>query len=85
MQRTVTAQSQPNADARSFANHGSHPACDELLLTPKEVARRLRVSVQSLAVWRSTKRHGLPFTKIGRLVRYRESDVRSFIERRLEV
>jgi predicted DNA-binding transcriptional regulator AlpA len=52
------------------------------LLTPQETSLMLGVTVETLAVWRSTKRYDLPWVKIGRLVRYTEADVHSFIELR---
>jgi excisionase family DNA binding protein len=48
------------------------------LLTPQDVATRLGVSVPTLATWRCTKRYALTYVKIGRLVRYRLSDVEAF-------
>lgn len=53
------------------------------LLTPQEVAEILGVDVETLNVWRCTKRYNLPYVKAGRLVRYRASDVAAFIENRL--
>ena len=50
------------------------------LLTPDDVASLLDVSPQTLASWRTTGRYELPFLKIGRLVRYRASDVEEFID-----
>jgi excisionase family DNA binding protein len=50
------------------------------LLTPDEVADLFDVSPQTLASWRTTGRYDLPFLKIGRLVRYRASDVQEFLE-----
>jgi excisionase family DNA binding protein len=50
-----------------------------LLLTPAETAKLLRISVGTLAVWRCTHRVDLKFIKVGRAVRYRESDVKDFI------
>lgn len=56
------------------------------LLTPAEVAEYLGVSVETLNVWRCTKRYGLSYVKVGRLVRYRLSDVEAFANaRRQEV
>ena len=52
------------------------------LLTPKQVSVILGVNVETLNVWRATKRYPLPYIKSGRLVRYRESDVEKFIESR---
>jgi len=50
------------------------------LLTPGEVADLLCVTTHTLAVWRCEGRYTLPYVKTGRLVRYREEDVREFIE-----
>jgi hypothetical protein len=52
------------------------------LLTPNEVSEILGVSVQTLAVWRCTKRYGLKFVKAGRLAMYLESDLQAFIDSR---
>ena len=49
------------------------------LLTPEDVAEMLGVSTQTLASWRTTNRYGLPFIRIGRLVRYRTADVEDFL------
>ncbi len=54
------------------------------LLTPIEVAEILGISAETLNVWRATNRYPLPYIKAGRLVRYRLSDVNSFIESRLK-
>lgn len=54
----------------------------EKMLNPKEAAQLLGVSVQTLNVWRCTKRYDLPYTKIGRLIRYRESDLSRFVDQR---
>lgn len=54
-----------------------------VLMTPKQVAEKLGLkTVHTLAVWRSSKRYSLPYIKVGRLIRYRESDVEEFIRRR---
>jgi len=53
------------------------------LLTPDQVADLLCVTTHTLAVWRSEGRYNLPYTKTGRLVRYREADVHAFIESRM--
>ena len=49
------------------------------LLTPQEVSEILGVSVETLNVWRATKRYPLPYVKSGRLVRYQLADVEKFI------
>jgi hypothetical protein len=53
------------------------------LLSEKEAASYLRLSnPRTLAVWRSTKRYGLPFVKLGRSVFYRKRDLASFVAAR---
>lgn len=54
------------------------------LLTPDETAERLGILTKTLDVWRCTQRYNLPYVKVGRLVRYRESDLEAFIESRLQ-
>lgn len=46
---------------------------------PADAAKYLGVSEQTLAIWRCTKRYPLPYIKIGRLVRYRLSDLEAFL------
>lgn len=52
------------------------------LLTNKEAAEYLGVASNSLAVWRTTKRYPIPYVKVGRLVKYRLSDLETFLESR---
>lgn len=54
------------------------------LMTPEEVAEYLSVSVETLNVWRCTKRYNLPYIKAGRLVRYREQDLETFVTSRMQ-
>lgn len=54
------------------------------LLSPQEVSAILGVTVQTLAVWRATKRYPLQYVKSGGRVRYRENDVEEFINSRLK-
>ncbi|WP_321855565.1 helix-turn-helix domain-containing protein [Paraburkholderia tropica] len=49
------------------------------LLTDEEAAALLGTSVNTLANWRATRRYPLPFVKVGRLVRYRRTDIEAFI------
>lgn len=53
------------------------------LWTPARAARELGVSVRTLAAWRSSGRNNLPYVKVGRLVRYRRHDVRTWLESHL--
>ncbi|WP_312477625.1 helix-turn-helix domain-containing protein [Stutzerimonas nitrititolerans] len=48
----------------------------------KQAAAALGVRPATLAVWRSTGRYNLPFLKVGRLVKYRLSDLAEFLARR---
>lgn len=52
------------------------------LLTRVEAAKYLGISPITLANWVSTKRQVVPCVKIGRLVRYRLSDLEAFVESR---
>jgi len=53
------------------------------LLTPREAAKQLGVSPGTLAKWRCNKTYPLKFTRIGYRIRYRLSDLISFVESRL--
>ncbi|MHC8331862.1 helix-turn-helix domain-containing protein [Pseudomonas sp. LB3P25] len=44
-----------------------------------DAAEVLGVKPSTLSVWRSTGRHNLPYMKVGRLVRYRLSDLAKFL------
>lgn len=54
----------------------------ERLLAPPPAADFLGVKVQTLAAWRCTKRYPLPYVRVGRSIRYRESDLRAFLDAR---
>lgn len=49
------------------------------LLTRKEAAEYIGVSPETLAVWKCTGRYSLPCVMIGRLPRYRKSDLDAWI------
>lgn len=55
---------------------------DSPLMTREEAAAYLRIRPQTLALWLATGRHCIPCTKIGRVCRYRKSDLDAFIEQR---
>lgn len=61
----------------SIQKHNTDP-----LLSRKEAAKFLGVKEVTLAIWKSTNRYNLPVVKVGRLARYRYSDLLNFIERR---
>jgi excisionase family DNA binding protein len=52
------------------------------LLTIKEASDYLGVTEGTLNTWRSIKRYNLNFVKVGRLVRYKQSDLDAFLDRR---
>ncbi len=52
------------------------------LLSRKEAAAYLGVKEVTLAIWKSTQRYNIPTVKVGRLVKYRFSDLLEFVERR---
>ena len=54
------------------------------LLTKEQVSEILGITIGTLAVWRTTNRYNLPYVKSGRLIRYREKDVLSFINSRIQ-
>jgi len=51
------------------------------LLSRKQAAEYLGVTEQTLAIWKCTGRYNLPCVKIGRLVKYRRTDLNAFINR----
>ena len=53
---------------------------DDPLLTSEEAVAVLNVEPGTLPVWRCTKRYKIPYIKVGRLVRYRRSDLEAWLE-----
>lgn len=62
-------------------NH--HDKNNKNLLSRKEAAEFLGTTEGTLAIWACNKRYGLPLVKIGRLAKYRLSDLEAFIEKRM--
>ena len=54
------------------------PESDKLL-NGHEAASLLGITYHTLAVWKSAKRYNVPYVKIGRLVKYRRSELERFI------
>ena len=54
-----------------------HTITDELW-TEEQVAAYLKIATKTLRQWRCQKKM-LPYVKIGRLIRYRRSDVEAFV------
>ena len=54
------------------------------LVDRKVAAEFLGVKAHTLAVWATTHKYKLPYVKIGRLVKYRISDLEAFVEQNLQ-
>lgn len=52
---------------------------NKILLTRKEAAAYLGISDNTLANWACTRKFDLPYIRVGRSVRYRQSDLDAFI------
>ena len=52
------------------------------LLTREQAAEFLGVAPNTLAIWACEGRYDLPMVKVGRLVRYRRSDLVAWLESR---
>ena len=50
------------------------------LRTEKQAAEYLGTTPGTLSVWRCTRQVKIPFIKIGKAVRYKQSDLDAFIE-----
>lgn len=58
------------------------PVTGDRLLAPPPAAEYLGVRPQTLAAWRCNRRYPLPFIRVGRSIKYRESDLRAFLDLR---
>lgn len=65
---------------KSLFNTRTKPESE--LLTRKEAADYLGITQHTLSVWACVKRYNLPYVKIGRLAKYRRTDLDAFINRR---
>lgn len=61
---------------------GYDPKNPPVQVDDKQAAAALGIKASTLSVWRSTGRYNLPYLKVGRLVRYRLSDLAEFLARR---
>lgn len=52
------------------------------LLSEAQAAEMLNVKPGTLSVWRCTRRYPLRYVKVGRFVRYRQSDIEAFLASR---
>lgn len=52
------------------------------LMTREEAAAYIRKRPQTLALWHSTGRYGIPVVKVGRSAMYRKADLDAWLQRR---
>ncbi|MDA9818248.1 helix-turn-helix domain-containing protein [Flavobacteriaceae bacterium] len=52
------------------------------LLSRRQASEYLGVKENTLAIWACNKRYGLPVIKVGRLCKYRLSDLDKFLDER---
>jgi predicted DNA-binding transcriptional regulator AlpA len=82
---TEVAQTPPEqADYRPTAQGGQLSQEPAALLSEREVARMLGVSLSTLRRWRLNLNYGPPTVRIGRYPRYRREDVERWIEEQRE-
>ena len=62
-----------------MTNISQHPSELEFLLDQEKAAERLGVAPKTMEAWRH-RGGGPPYLKIGRLCKYRSSDLQSWIE-----
>ena len=55
-----------------------------VLLLPEEAAKILKTSVDTLADWRCRRLGGPQWITVGRLIRYRECDLRDWLNSRVQ-
>lgn len=58
---------------------GLDPKRPPINITPEQAAKVIGCSKNTLNLWRSTGRYDLPFTKVGRFVRYPIKSVAEFL------
>ena len=62
-----------------------HPVLASLLrsdlINTEQAAAYLGVTSRTLEVWRCTKRHSIPYIKVGRLVKYRKTELDRWLAR----
>ena len=79
----MTTESRPNASQRDPASGSAETAVMPKLLTTDDVAEMTGLSPETLAQWRWLKKE-IPFVRLGKkCVRYRQSDIDAWLEKRL--
>lgn len=68
---------------RALQSGQSHLALADLL-TPEETGKLLGISVKTLAAWRSTGRHALPYIRCGARIRYQRHALAEWLTQRTQ-
>ncbi len=76
--------SKQSNETDSLGAQAQHTALADRLLTHDEAAAWLKISPETLYQWRHHQRHRIPAHKIGRLLRYKISDLIAFVESQRE-
>lgn len=79
---TSPAKPHPLTDAVRQPSGDVAPLTPEALLTPVQAAQTLGLSVKTLATWRSTGRHALPFIRCGSRIRYQRTALYAWLASR---
>lgn len=82
MRTTADAANIAAIKSEIAAQLGYDPKNPPVQIDDKQAAIVLGAKASTLSVWRSTGRYNLPYMKVGRLVRYRLSDLAEFLARR---
>lgn len=53
------------------------------LLSTEEAAEYLGTKPHTLEIWRAVGRYGIPYIKVGRLVKYRRADLDAWLASRM--
>ena len=62
----------------------TNPISNTQLVNRKTAAEFLGVKANTLTLWAMRQSHSLPYVKVGRLVRYRVSDLEAFLQQNLK-
>lgn len=68
--------------SNSFSSTSVIDAQNNSQLSTTDAASYLGITTGTLNVWRCTKRHLIPYIKVGRLVKYRKADLDNWLESR---
>ncbi len=79
---TISTADTAAIHAEIIAQLGFNPTNPPATIADKLAAEVLGVKPATLAVWRSLGRYNLPYLKVGRLVKYRVSDLAEFLAHR---